>query len=90
MAWVGLKVNCSQQYAALEDLYYSTNGDGWNNRGNWLNGDPTFQGWNGIKAKCVPGAACCQVIRIELQRNKLVGMLVFSHLISSLWSFCIA
>jgi hypothetical protein len=70
-----LFVNCSlsQQYAALEDLYYSTNGDGWYNRSNWLNGDPTFQGWEGIETSCVPGAACCQVTELFLQSNNLVG-----------------
>jgi hypothetical protein len=73
MAASTLYLNCSQQYAALEDLYHSTNGDGWYTRDNWLNGDPTFQGWYGIRATCVPGAACCQVTSLLLGSNNLVG-----------------
>ena len=67
------KFNCSEQYAALEDLYYSTNGDDWHFRSKWLNGDPTFEGWHGIEAICYDGAACCQVIQCTLRHNNLVG-----------------
>ena len=33
---------------ALADLYYSTNGEGWTERGNWLVGDPCVNQWYGV------------------------------------------
>ena len=73
-AAAGTPSNCSQQYAALEDLYHSTNGDGWGNNANWLNGDSSFQGWHGIEAACEAGAGCCTVTQLLLNGNNLVGM----------------
>ena len=66
-------LNCSEQYAALEDLYHSTHGDGWNRKDNWLNGDPTFQDWYGVRASCLAGTACCKVTSLLLKGNNLVG-----------------
>jgi hypothetical protein len=70
---------CSEQYAALEDLYHSAHGDGWNRKDNWLNGDPTFQGWYGVRASCLAGAACCKVTEILLNGNNLAGRLMCSR-----------
>ena len=33
---------------ALVDLYYSTNGEGWTESGNWLDGDPCLNQWHGV------------------------------------------
>ena len=67
----------SEQYAALEDLYHSTHGDGWNNKHNWLNGDLTFQGWHGVITSCSAGVASCEVTELWLIENNLVGRSTF-------------
>ncbi|WP_247235536.1 leucine-rich repeat domain-containing protein [Telluribacter sp. SYSU D00476] len=57
-------------YAALVDLYNSTNGAGWTNKTNWLTGcDPCSGGWYGIT--CTNG----RVTQLDLNSNSLQGTL---------------
>ena len=64
-------VSLYPEYMALQDLYYATNGDGWYNNANWLNGDVTFKGWVGVDSSCTPDG--CTVDGLNLYYNNLVG-----------------
>lgn len=79
----------SIEYQALVDLYNSTNGDGWTNKTNWLNGTTSadFGTWYGVKV------ASGDVTEIKLIGNNLSGpipeslgnlnRLIYIHLIDN-------
>lgn len=56
-----------QEKAALEALYYSTNGDNWTENTNWLTGDPCQNSWYGVT--CDQGS----IVWLILKSNNLAG-----------------
>lgn len=63
------EISDSIEYQALVDLYNSTNGDGWTNSTNWLQGNTSadFAAWHGITVR--DG----DVVQIALPNNSLRG-----------------
>lgn len=59
-------------YAALADLFYSTNGMGWTNRTGWLTNCDPCNGWFGVT--CGGG----RVAGLDMANNKLSGALPVS------------
>ncbi len=71
---------------ALIDLYESTNGDGWTNRGGWLEGTTICGMWEGVVCEYLPPAGgdplvtpepneWANVVGLELSQNNLTGTL---------------
>ncbi len=59
------------EFGALEDLYHSTGGAGWTSRGNWLNGDPCLNLWDGVSCDSTK----THITALTLTNNNLVGSL---------------
>lgn len=57
------------QKTALIELYNSTDGDNWNDKTNWMEGDPCDNSWFGVRC----GAGIVQ--KLELFENNLNGMI---------------
>ena len=55
---------------ALVDLYYSTNGEGWTESENWLDGDPCVNQWYGVTCDEHGG-----VVTVSLWNNNMTGAL---------------
>jgi len=53
---------------ALEEFYTKTEGDGWTNRDNWLEGDPCLNQWYGVTCN-----ADGNITALHLSSNKLDG-----------------